>query len=281
MSSTFPISNGMEDLNKNQIVLLTLLVSFVTSIATGIMTVSLLQVAPVEVTRNINSIVEKTIEKVTPSNNLTLQKEVTTIVVKEEDSITEAISKNVKSIVRIKEWDPLADITNFYGLGLVIDKNGSIVADRKTITEGNKYTAVASDGSDFSLTATGTDKKTNFIIFKPSETISTSTRSALVVGTFGTSDPKLGQTVISLGGNTTNAVSVGRVTLLGTSDETVGTTTTKYISGISTDVSIKDLVDGSPLFNLSGEIIGIKLSDDISKSFTAISILKKELDLLK
>jgi uncharacterized membrane-anchored protein YitT (DUF2179 family) len=61
---------AMEDLNKNQIVLLTLLVSFVTSIATGIMTTSLLQVAPVEVTRNINRIVEKTIETVTPANPL-------------------------------------------------------------------------------------------------------------------------------------------------------------------------------------------------------------------
>jgi hypothetical protein len=75
----------MEDLNKNQIVLLTVLISFVTSIATGIMTVSLLQEAPIEVTKNINRIVEKTIETVTPATILTpSQKEITTVIVKEE-----------------------------------------------------------------------------------------------------------------------------------------------------------------------------------------------------
>ena len=47
-------NNLTDDLNKNQIILLTLLISFVTSIATGIITTSLLQEAPVEVTRNIN-----------------------------------------------------------------------------------------------------------------------------------------------------------------------------------------------------------------------------------
>ena len=89
----------MEDLNKNQIVLLTLLVSFVTSIATGIITTSLLQQAPVEVVRNINSIVEKTIEKVTPATVTTTSpagtKEVTTIIVKEEDVIIDSINKNI------------------------------------------------------------------------------------------------------------------------------------------------------------------------------------------
>ncbi len=87
----------MEDLNKNQIVLLTLLVSFVTSIATGIMTASLLQEAPIEVTRNINSIVEKTIETVVPATPSTPQKEITTVVVKEEDRVIESINKNVKT----------------------------------------------------------------------------------------------------------------------------------------------------------------------------------------
>ena len=83
---------SMEDLNKNQIVLLTLLVSFVTSIATGIITVTLLQEAPIEVTRNINRIVEKTIETVTPGTVTTTQKEVTTVVVKEEDLIIDSIN---------------------------------------------------------------------------------------------------------------------------------------------------------------------------------------------
>jgi diacylglycerol kinase len=85
----------MEDLNKNQIILLTILISFVTSIATGIMTVSLLMEAPVEVTNTINRVVEKTIETVTPEivNNSKQTKEVVTVVVSEDDKVVSAIEK--------------------------------------------------------------------------------------------------------------------------------------------------------------------------------------------
>ena len=156
----------MEDLNKNQIVLLTLLISFVTSIATGIMTSSLLQEAPLEVTRTINRVVEKTIETVTPGVVTPGEKEVTTVIVKEEDLILDSINKNVKSIVRINEKDATLGTWSFYGIGLVVNKDGHIAADRKTITEGNSYSATMSDGTTLSLTPTGVDKQTNFILFK-------------------------------------------------------------------------------------------------------------------
>ena len=301
----------MEDLNKNQIVLLTLLVSFVTSIATGIITTSLLQQAPVEVVRNINSIVEKTIEKVTPATVTTTSpagtKEVTTIIVKEEDVIIDSINKNIKSIARIEEKETLLGFSSFYGIGLVVTKEGLIMADRKTITAENKYIATMSDGTVFTLTPQGVDKKTNFILFKaivPTKvadngtTITTSDNTAgtilanqlaqqkaatsyvFVPAIFGESEPKLGQTIISLGGESVNAVAVGRVTSLGMKESTVGTTTTKYLASIDADISTKNLVDGSPIFNLSGAVVGVKLSDDPSKSFTPIALLKNELTTL-
>lgn len=271
----------MQDLNKNQIVLLTLLISFVTSIATGIITVSLLQEAPLEVTRNFNRIVEKTIETVTTPGTIVTpaapQKEVTTVVVKEEDQILSSINKNIKSIVRIKEKDNIAGTTSFYGVGLIISKDGQISTDRKTIITGGTYSATMSDGTEVALTPTGVEKNTNFILFK---SVQPKTPYVFIPATFGDSEPQLGQTVISLGGDTSNAVSVGRVVSLGTKDTTVGTTTTKSLIAIETDVATKDLVAGSALFNLSGDLIGIKLSTDPLRSFTPISLLKKEISLL-
>jgi len=273
----------MEDLNKNQIVLLTLLISFVTSIATGIMTVSLLQEAPIEVTRNINRIVEKTIETVTPGPTSTITKtEVTTVVVKEDDLIVDTIDKNIKSIVRIKESDPALGVTSFYGIGLVLDKSGLISSDRQFIVAGNTYSVVMSDGKEFPLTLVGSDKQTNFLLFKPKIEQPKDEKDVYVFtpATFSESEVKLGQTVVSVGGTIANTVAVGRVNSLDIKESGTGTSTTKYLASIDTDLASKELVLGSPLFNLSGDVVGIKISGEGSRVFVPASLLKREIPIL-
>ena len=269
----------MEDLNKNQVILLTLLVSFVTSIATGIMTVSLLQQAPLEVTRNINRIVEKTIETVTPVTSFipSKEKEVTTVVVKEEDLVISSINKNLKSIVRITEKDPLLLTDSFFGIGLIISKEGLLITDRRTITANNTYIASLSDGTNVTLTPLGVDKKTNTMLFKAIQP--EKNQIVFTPATLAENDVKLGQSVIGLGGDESNAVSVGRVSSLNikTLEITNSTSTTKYISGIETDISLRDIVFGSPLFNLSGDVVGMKISDNSSKYFTPVSLIKKDI----
>ena len=57
----------IKELNKSQLILLAILLSFVTSIATGITTVTLMQQAPASVTAPITKIVQQTIEKIVPA----------------------------------------------------------------------------------------------------------------------------------------------------------------------------------------------------------------------
>ena len=116
----------MENLNKQQIILLTLLVSFVTSIATGIVTVSLMDQAPAGVTQTINHVVERTIEKVVPSDTNPNQIVKETVVINEDDKVSEVIDKNRSALVRIYGTNE-GGISKFFGVGVEISKSGIIV----------------------------------------------------------------------------------------------------------------------------------------------------------
>ncbi len=94
----------MEELNKSQIVLLTLLVSFVTSLATGIVTVSLMEQGITPVTNTVNQIVERTKEIIVrvpePSEPIVIT-ETETVVVHQSDLVAAAVTKNKDSSVII------------------------------------------------------------------------------------------------------------------------------------------------------------------------------------
>lgn len=247
----------MEGLTKQQLILLALLVSFVTSIATGIVTVSLVNQAPPALTQTINRVVEKTIERVVtePSKQAAAVVTKETVVVKADDVVVAAVEKNARSIVRIKEVTSSSgekSAGNFAGLGLILSKDGTIVADigvvyRKDDSAGNaipeSYLGIFADGTALPLDVAFTDKDTGLLFFKPLAT--TSAAALYLPPLFGTTDLKLGQTVFAIGGAETNAVSTGIVANIGER------------AMIRTDIRSDDLVSGSVLFNLSGEAIGI------------------------
>src|SRR3989344_4276974 len=115
----------LEQLTKHQILLLTLLVSFVTSIATGIVTVSLMDQAPEGVTRVINQIVERTVETVVPSTQGAAVATETTVVIKQDELVPQSIAAVQKSIVRIvgEGSDQLI------ARGVVLDTKGTAATD--------------------------------------------------------------------------------------------------------------------------------------------------------
>ena len=233
---------SIEELNKTQLILLTLLISFITSIATGIITTSLLAEVPTTVTQTINRVVERTIETVTPAtSNTPSVKEVT--VVREEEAIIASIDKSTSSIVRIKENGPDGNPI-FRSLGVIVSKDGKVLTDLKGSTSGS-YSVTLSDGATLPLSLEKTLDSESLVVFKITPD---NTHKNFVPISFAPNAPKLGQSAISISGKEKNSVAIGRILSLG--DE------------IDTDISANGGLSGSPLLNLSGELIGMKVSDE-------------------
>lgn len=276
----------MEKLTKQQIVLVTLLVSFVTSIATGIVTVALMDQAPPGVTQTINRVVERTIEKVVtePANNnsaAVVTRE--TIVVKEDDKIVESVDKNKNSIVRIYTNNNNEESQQvFVGLGTIVSKEGLIVTGETFADQTGRYLVMVNGEEKFYEVSILPKVKDNNLYFLKIVQDKKNPMTFTPV-TFGDSNGlKLGQTIIAWGGQNTNSVSTGIISSLGeakvTGSEQATTTGAGEIIGLNTNISPTDSLSGGPLLNLSGEVVGLRVDLNISDKYNFLpsNLLRRE-----
>jgi hypothetical protein len=159
-----PESVTIEHLTNTQIVLLTFLVAFVTSIVTGITVVTLMDQEPQAVSQTINRIVQRTIERVIPSETKTEPKTEVVVLNAEEEHLAmiAKASKNI-GIASSENKNDAGDTIKFsLGSGYFISNDYFIIpgidaTDNKTnITinyNGNAYEAIFVGYSDtnFSL----------------------------------------------------------------------------------------------------------------------------------
>lgn len=277
----------IERLTKMQIVLLTLLVSFVTSIATGVVTITLMDQAPPVITQTISRVVERTIERVVPDKSQgasVITKEIT-IVVKEDDLITDSIEKNSKSVVRIKKINTDGTTGKFVGLGVIVSRDGIIATDPSVIKNDSVYIIETASREIFTANVVDTEDgelsvflaieipEEDEIIFSP-------------VAFSNTDTFKLGQTVISLTGEERTDVAIGIISGFIEDEITMGTstTTTTVLSIIKTSINEKDVLVGSPLIDIFGEVIGISTTDSFigrTALFKPVSEIKSALSALQ
>lgn len=242
----------IEQLNKFQIVLLTLLVSFVTSIATGIVTVSLLDHAPPSVTQTINRVVERTIETVVPQETQTasvITTKETTVVVKEEDLITSSIQNNIGSFVSIYQGTTTNPVL---GTGFVVSADGAVVLDSKVVPEDGVY-LVKAGSSVYEAEVDSKSASYGLALLVPVEGALVPTLSAATLGSV--KNAKLGQTVLALRSGERANVGLGIISSL----ETVPyekESLTFIVAGLSGKIPS----NGTPLLNIFGEVIGISTS---------------------
>jgi hypothetical protein len=241
----------IEKLTKSQIVLLTLLVSFVTSIATGIVTVSLMQQAPPTIAETVNRVIEHTIEAAssTPSKSQTaavVQQK--TVVVNESDLVAQAVKAASPSIVRI--FSDNTDQPQFLGLGVVVDASGTVAADIGALGDRADATIQTVSGADVRSFVTSRDTSSGLLYLTPATT--TDTAVQWVPAALAQSDPSLGQVVIAISGQNNVQIAQGLVAEIVPADAE-----TKTPETIGTDISASLILPGSVIVDTSGNVVGV------------------------
>lgn len=273
----------MNELNKNQLILLALLVSFVTSIATGIVTVALMEQAPQSVTQTINKVITQTIEKV-----VTEKAPATVIQASEDDLIAFALEKNSRGIVKIR----LGQEGDIVGRGISISTEGIIVSDINPaqFAEEVKYFGVFPDGKEFPLSISRTDKN-GLTFFTPRFGDDKKNLYKPEYLTLGDSDKtKIGQTVLVISLSQGEPLQKGIISGLvrESADQTATSTTatstsarnskeSKPIILIKLSIFLSPENSGSPLVKLDGELIGITIHREGIRSAIPSNVIKESL----
>ena len=231
----------IKDLNKSQLILLAVLLSFVTSIATGITTVTLMQQAPASFTAPINRVIQQTVEKIQQVEGKTV---VQTVIVKEEDLVVDAIEKNKTSVFALSR-----EATNTEGVevevsvgrAFAVSSEGIVAADALLVPEKGRYYLKNDSGkfrADFmSVSPTG------FVLLKIGAPLNDTDKPVFSVPAFGDLNKmKVGQKVLILGANISSFIFEG----LNTNNVM--------------DLSVTPPNTGGLVLNLDGEALGIALS---------------------
>lgn len=258
----------MEHLNKSQIVLLTLFVSFVASMATGIVVVTLMQQSPEPVTQTLTRVVERTIEKITPGP--VVEKATTkTVVVKDEDLMVSAIERNIKSTVAFRVVGQDGE-SRSSGVGTIVSADGLVVTDKGNFGEGVLTTTVG--GVQYALQVLSNEKGNTLGLGRLTP-VSASTTAAFIPVTLGNPDVlRLGQTAIVIGGRDGKTITTGLISNLDTHIVTdkEKKTETRVLDSIGVSTRFSGSSNGAPIISLSGEVMGFLSIDESAGSQSGV-----------
>lgn len=240
---------NLGDLKAQQLILLAVFVSFVTSVATGITTVSLIEAAPQPVQQVVNRVVERTVERVVPEEkpdggDKPVEKEIVTVVVKEEDLAIGAAESVGKSVARIF----VKGTTDFASLGLAVGPH-AIVADAEMLALEGEY-----DIDVNGARVVGTVRRENggfALLTTPDDA------PALTVATIGSAGSlRLAQSLIAVAGRAAPSIATGVLSSL-----TRGAGEGAPVTAIEASLSGAEILPGTPLANIRGEVVGVRLAD--------------------
>lgn len=251
----------IKDLNKTQLILLALLLSFVTSIATGIVTITLMQQAPPQVNQTITRVVENTIEKVVPDYTATKTQ---TVVVKEDDLVVDVVSKTRKNFFEVYAGkESTIPITDIFSLG------SGVFIDASVITESGKTYYIKNGDNLVEAKNMGISSLGFGVLY-----VSGKDATLFQKATLGSdSSIKSGQTILFVLPDDLRKTLVLNVLSKDSKDENGKTLASWHIvtTGASPTVSIL----GAPAVNLDGNVVGFAVLQVSGMQTLGIDIISK------
>jgi hypothetical protein len=255
----------LEQLNKSQLILLTLLVSFVTSIAGTVIGIGMLEEAPPIIAQTVNRVVERTVERVVPSGQPAAVNTVTekTVIIKESDAVAQAVTRVNSSIVRLYTVGKDAegkDVDTFLGMGIVFKDDGTILTDSATLPVGAIFVARA-DGTRATATLASSDEKTGLTVLHGATTTADGEAFSWQAVKIASGERSLGKLVVAVSGKTSTRIGDGIVTALPEAEKADST-----MKILETNIPVGAIAFGSPLINSDGELEGLSTSASRAQS---------------
>ena len=262
----------IEKLTKTQVVLLVLLVSFVTSLATGIVTVTLVNQAPEIITHTVSKVVEKAVPKEVAVKEKT-------VVFSNEENLVKVIKNASLAVVgvfsAVLETTGTATTTEsatttsenfvnenkvFGGSGFFVSEDGVILTNKHSVEDETKeYFIKTGDGKKIPAVVLLRDAVYDIAVLKAEG------KKFNYIPMSDSSFINVGQTAIAIGNafeEQQNNVSIGFVSGFNNMAVAIGAISgaKEEISLIKSNIAINENNSGGPMLDLKGNAIGISIA---------------------
>lgn len=285
----------MNDLNKHQLVLLVLLVSFVTALVTGIVTVTLMDRAPQPITQTIQKVIERVVDKSVEAIAEPLKKderkELEAAAYARDILIEDIVRRTSPAVVSVVVTKDIPVIEQYFinpfpeddffgqffqdfrvpqyrqkgtekkqvssGTGFFVSGDGFLLTNRHVVEDPDaEYSIIMNDQNKLKAKVVARDNINDMAVLK----VDGNNFTAISLG--DSDSVRIGQTAIAIGnalGEFQNTVSVGVISGLSRTITALGAASgpEELSQVIQTDAAINPGNSGGPLLNLRGEVIGL------------------------